>query len=91
MGDRSGEGITLWNIGAFYFDQGRYNVALACFLLARNIFEEVQSPNRDEIQGWIDDLNQKVGEAQFVTLLSQVEPQAQQIVEQTLHEGLGQV
>jgi tetratricopeptide (TPR) repeat protein len=91
VGDRRGEGITLWNIGALYFEQSRYDVSLACFLLARSIFEEVQSPNRDKVQGWIDDLQEKVGKKQFDSLLSQVEPQAHQIVERTLHEGLRQV
>jgi tetratricopeptide (TPR) repeat protein len=89
VGNRYGEGYTLWNIGAFYFKQTRYNVALACFLLAKGIFEEVQSPSRDKVQGRIDGLHQKVGEAQFATLLAQVEPQAQQIVEQALPDGLG--
>ena len=91
VGDRRGEGYTLWNIGALYFKQNRYDVSLACFLLSRNIFEEVQSPNRDKVQKRIDGLHQKVGEEQFATMLSQVEPQAQQIVEQALHEGSSQV
>ncbi len=91
VGDRSGEGATLWNIGALYFKQSRYEVSLACLLLARNIFEEVQSPNHDKVQEWIDGLQEKVGKKQFADLLSQVEPQTHQIVEKTLHEGLRQV
>ncbi len=91
VGDCRGEGTTLWNIGALYFGQDSYNVALACFLLARSIFEEILSPYRDEVQEWIDDLHEEVGEKPFATLLSQVEPQAHQIVEQALHEGLRQV
>ncbi|HLX57075.1 MAG TPA: tetratricopeptide repeat protein [Ktedonobacteraceae bacterium] len=90
VGDRSGEGTTLWNIGAYYFDQSRYDVALASFLLARDIFEEVQSPNHDEVQGWIDDLRKKVGEEQFRALLARVEPRAQQLVEQALIEDVGE-
>jgi len=88
VGDRGGEGQTLWNIGALYFEQDHYDVALPSLLLARDIFEEVQSPNRDGVQSWIDDLRKKVGEEQFTTLLAQVEPQASQIVERALHEGL---
>ena len=91
VGSRDWEGRALINLGALYFEQGRYNVALACFLLARSIFEEIQSPNRDKVQEWIDGLQEKVGEAQFATLLSQVEPQAHQIVEQALQEGSSQV
>jgi tetratricopeptide (TPR) repeat protein len=90
VGDRSGEGFTLWNIGVFYFKQRRYDMALACLLLARGIFEEVQSPNRDKVQERIDELHQKVGKKRFATLFAQVEPQAHQIVEQALHEGSSQ-
>ncbi len=88
VGDRGGEGTTLWNIGALYFEQGHYDVALAFLLLARGIFEEVQSPHRDGVQSWIDGLHKEVGEEQFTTLLAQVEPQALQIVERALREGL---
>ena len=62
VGDRSGEGTTLLNIGAFYFEKANYPVALAYFLIARHIFEEVQSPNRDLVQSRIDGLREEVGE-----------------------------
>ena len=71
-----------------YFEQGHYDVALAFFLSARDIFEEVQSPNRDGVQSWIDGMRGEIGKEQFTTLLAQVEPQASQIVERALHEGL---
>jgi len=88
VGDRSGEGTTLWNIGALYYTNTRYDVALACFLLARGIFEEVQSPNRDKVhEEWIDDLRNKVGEEQYSALLAQVEPRAQEIVDEALRDG----
>ncbi len=88
VGNRGDEGITLSNIGSLYFEQGQYNVALACFLLARGIFEEVLSPDRDDVQRWIDALRRRVGEEQFATLLARVEPQAQHVVEQALRQGL---
>jgi len=88
VGDRGGEGTTLYYIGALYFEQGHYDVALASLLLARSIFEEVQSPRRDSVQNWIDSLREEIGEEQFTTLLAQVGPQALQIVEQALHKGL---
>ncbi len=88
VGDRGGEGTTLYNMGVLYFEQGHYDVALASLLLARGIFEEVQSPSRDGVQRWIDALRRKIGEEQFTTLLAQVESQAAQVVEQALHEGL---
>lgn len=79
------------NLGALYYRRQLYKIALAFFLLAMNIFEEVQSPSHDGVQRWIDSLHKELGEAQFATLLSQVEPQAHQIVEQALREGIGQV
>ena len=88
VGDCSGEGVTLNNLGALYFNQGYYDVALAFFLLARDIFEEVLSPDREDEQSWIDSLRRKVGEQQFATLLARVEPQAHQIVEQALHQDI---
>jgi tetratricopeptide (TPR) repeat protein len=88
IGDRGGEGETLWNVGALNFEQGHYDVALASLLLARGIFEEVQSPNRDGVQSWIDNMRKKVGEEQFTTLLAQVESKASQVIERALHEGL---
>ncbi|HEV2583038.1 MAG TPA: tetratricopeptide repeat protein, partial [Ktedonobacteraceae bacterium] len=87
VGDRGGEGITLHNIGTIYREQENYDKALACFLLARGIFEELQSPHRDDEQGWIDGLRKKVGEEQYSALLAQVEPRAREIVEQALREG----
>jgi hypothetical protein len=78
----------LWNIGALFFQEHRYDIALASLLLARDIFEEIQSPNRDGVGNWIDDLREEIGEEQFATLLARVEPQASQIVEQALREGL---
>jgi tetratricopeptide (TPR) repeat protein len=88
VGDRAGEGTTLWNIGALYFEQGRNDAALACFLRARNIYEEVLSPNREGVQRWIERLRKKAGEEEFAALLAKVEPQASLIVEQALREGL---
>jgi len=85
------EGGMLNNLGALYYRRQLYKIALAFFLLARDAFEAIQSPDRDLVQQWIDGLHQKVGEEQFTALLSQVESQAQQIVEQALREGLGQV
>lgn len=50
----------------------------------RNILKEVQSPHLSEIQSQIDTLHKTLGDEQFASLLTQVEPQASQIVEKTL-------
>jgi tetratricopeptide (TPR) repeat protein len=88
VGDRWGESKTMWNISIFYFRQHRYDVALACFLLTRNIFDEVQAPNRAKVQTYLDKLCEELGEERFVALLARVEAQAHQIVEQALCESI---
>ncbi len=82
--DREGEGTTLHNLGVFYFKQEKYDVALASFMLAKSIFEEVQGPERDETQGCIEELQKKIGDQAFGGLLPKVELQAQQVVEEAL-------
>ncbi len=46
----------------------------------------MQSSYCDESQRGIDTLRKAVGEEEYAALLAQVEPQAQQIVEQALRE-----
>ena len=86
VGDRGGEGTTLHNIGAIYYEEKRFDVALSCFILAKYILVEVQSPDSEDEQEWIDDLHQAIGDKQFADLLQNVEPHAQQIVDDALRE-----
>src|SRR6266516_6683412 len=88
VGNRRREGGILYNIGLLYFKWQGYEVALASLLLARNIFRELESPDVFETENYIGKLHEQVGEERFTTLLAQVEPQAQQIVEQALHEAV---
>ncbi len=87
--DHEGQGKTLRNVGKLYLDQQRYEVALASLLLARDILNEAQSSYCDESQRGINTLRKAVGDEEFVSLLARIEPQAQKIVEQALHEGFG--
>ena len=86
VGDRGGEGTTLHNIGVIYYEEKRFDVALSCFILAKYILVEVQSPDSEDEQEWIDDLHQAIGDKQFADLLQNVEPHAQQIVDDALRE-----
>ena len=86
--DREGQGKTLRNLGKLYLDQQLYEVALASLLLAQNILNEAQSPYYDESQRGIDTLRKAVGDQEYTALLALVEPQAQQIVEQALHNEM---
>ncbi len=88
IGDRNGEGVTLHNIGVLNYDQRRYRIALAYFLLARRILEEVRSPDYESIQEYIDKIGTIVGKEVFDSLVKDVQSQASQIVEQSLLEHL---
>jgi len=82
--DRGGQAATLYRLGRLYFDQEKYHLALPCFLLAKAIFEEVQSTKLVGTQSCIEELRNKIGEQGFSELLVEVEPQAWQVVEQAL-------
>ena len=88
VNNRSGESTALWNIGALFFSQQCYEAALAGFLLARHIFEEVLSPNREAVQGWIHGLCQTVGDEAFAVLQAYVEPKTEPILQQALRQGI---
>ncbi len=76
--------MMLHHLGILYFGQKNYRIALACFLLTKSIFTEAQSPNRGITLSRIEALHKEIGEEQFTILLSKVEPQAYQLVEQAL-------
>jgi len=58
-------------------------------LQAKQIFEQVQSPNADDVEQWIASLRKSVGEKQFAVLLAQVEREGmEQVVERGLREML---
>lgn len=80
------EGATLHDMGLLFRERFRYDVTLACLLLAQYIFEEAMSPNLDEVQKSINQLSKRVDKDRFAALLAEVEPQAQQIVEKALDE-----
>lgn len=86
LGDREEEGTTLYEIGMLFFEQEHYDVALACYLLARKRFEEVQALKRRVVERQIGFLRTKVGKKRFDALLARVEPDVLRIVERILHE-----
>ena len=86
LGDREEEGTTLYEMGMLSFEQEHHDVALACFLLARNRLEEVQSLKRHIVERQIDILRTKIGKKRFDALLARVEPDVLRIVEQESHE-----
>ncbi|HCI78641.1 MAG TPA: hypothetical protein DHW02_03005 [Ktedonobacter sp.] len=88
IGNVSGQGITLVNIGILYLEQDNKDVALAFFILSKFLLVKAQSPYSDKVQGWMDDLRAGMGSDQFYQLFAQIEPHAQQIVDETLSHAL---
>jgi tetratricopeptide (TPR) repeat protein len=87
VGDRVGKGPTLHSMGILYGEREQYRIALACSLLAKNIFAEVESPEGEAMQMEIDGLRGQVGEEGFRRLMAEVEPRAEEIMEQMLHKS----
>jgi tetratricopeptide (TPR) repeat protein len=86
-GQRWQEGRVLHNMGTLYLEQNEqisYRFALACFLVAQTIFEQVKSPDYAEAQPYIEKLCNKVGKKEYRRLAEEVIPKANQIVEEAL-------
>lgn len=81
IGDRWQEAATLRNIGRFYVLERR-ELALACFLLAKDIYEAVQQPERGIIPREICRL--LAGKQSLDALIAELHPRAFQIVEDGL-------
>ena len=79
------EGTALQNLGMYFFKRNNYAPAAACFLLAEQRLEEVQSPDAQEAQASLRELHDTIGEKLYGALLVEVEPQAQLIVDQALN------
>ncbi|MBV9019514.1 MAG: tetratricopeptide repeat protein [Chloroflexi bacterium] len=87
VADYRREGTTLHNIGMIYYSQQHYELALAYIVRAKALFEREQSPSDVDVEAqWIAALRKSVGEARFTTMLAQVEPRAEQMVEEMLQK-----
>lgn len=88
IGDRWEEADTLKSLGRLYGLHKvppRYDVALACCLQAKTIFEGLGEPERGAIPRLVDaTLRSVLGTQQFEALLAEVQQQAWRILEQTL-------
>jgi hypothetical protein len=73
VGNREDEGLALWNMSMFYFRQYQYDIGLAYLVVAKDIFEEIHAPERDEVQRWIDAIRVRFGDDQFTLLMAQIE------------------
>src|SRR5579885_1638345 len=87
IADEEGRGKVYRNLGQLCLVQNRYPEALAFLLCARSILDSVQSPGREKVLDYMDDLRRAVGDEEFFGLLTDVEPRAEALVEQTLKEA----
>jgi hypothetical protein len=87
VGDRAGEGTTLHNIGMIFAQSGQLDAALACVLLAKVLYEYVQSPSdiEDEVQT-ITALQTSLGKEQFAKLLDKVKGHEEEIAQRALQD-----
>ena len=81
IGDRRGEGTWLNNLGVTFKDLKKYDVALACYLLARKIRIEIRDPEIERTENEINDIRNKIGKVEFQKLMDTVEPKAEEIIQ----------
>lgn len=87
IGAREDERTLLKNLGYWYLTRKDYVIAFAFFMSARNIFNELHSPSREEISRVVmSELRLALGVQGLQTLQKDVEIQAEQIIEQALQE-----
>src|SRR5581483_9162502 len=87
VADQEGRGKIFRNLGRLCLAQKRYPESLAFLLCARSILDDVQSPGREKVQDYTDRLHHEIDDEEFLSLLTDVEPRAQALVEQTLKEA----
>lgn len=89
INEREGEGKTLHTIGMIFLKRGHLAYGFACIRLALYIFETLKSiSNRDNEKRILEELRSAIGNEEYQTLIITIEPQAYQVVEQALRDGL---
>ncbi len=84
IGYRRGEGNSLNNLGVVFEDEEKYKVALACYLLAKEIFTQIEDPNLETTESNIRGIEEKLGEKEFEKLAAEVAPRVEEIVRELL-------
>ena len=89
IGDKRSQGIWLNNIGYFFSSFNNKNSeSLACYLLAKQINEELGNPRKiAQTESDLKDFELKLGEIEFNRLLTEVTPKAEEIVQKLLQEN----
>lgn len=74
--DSAGEGRALFNTGLLLKKRKQYGQAMAVFLLARDIYANIQHSDAANIQSQITLLHEEIGEQEFAALYANGEQQA---------------
>lgn len=88
MEDSETEGRVLDHLGTLYLKNHFYNEALACFLLAKSVFEKIKNLEVTRVQEHLEVLHRELGNDHFANLLTQIKPQVHQVLNQALTEEL---
>lgn len=86
IGDRRGEGNHLHNLGSVLVAEKRFEDAVACLLLAKNIRGSVEDPRLAATESVLDDLKKQLGKERFERIMADVNPRAEEIVKKLLQE-----
>jgi len=81
IGYRRGEGTWLNNLGEVFEDLGKYDLALACHLLAKKIHKKIKDPEIETTEKNINKLKTKIGVEGFQKLMATVEPKPKAILQ----------
>lgn len=84
--DYLGEAAVLRNLGRLFILTAHNDVALACFLLAQSIYEELGLPERGIIPTGVEALFN--GEHTLQQVIAEVQPRAIQLLEERIKHGL---
>jgi tetratricopeptide (TPR) repeat protein len=82
--DHRAEGTWLNNVGSTFKNEKKYNEALACYLLAKDIHTQIESPDLKTTESNLEKLKEKLGKKEFEKLEAEVAPRAAEIVKKIL-------
>ncbi len=86
-GDRRSESTLLNNLGATFEDVKKYEEAVACYLLAKEIHIQIEDPELKTTELNLKRLEEKLGIKKFEMLLAEVAPRAEEIVKKEKERG----
>ncbi len=84
IGERKNEGISLNNLGVCFKNDKKYQEALACYLLAKDIRTQIEDPDLKQTEANLKNLKEELGEKDFEKLEAEVAPRAAEIVRKIL-------